>query len=102
MKYHGRASHASAYPWEGVNALDAAVMAYTNISVLRQQLKPDWKIHGEHTALTPFMNYNHNVHSAPELLLLFASPAILRIALTVDTVEFQVCHYIYNSNPFLF
>ncbi|TSL47589.1 Peptidase M20 domain-containing protein 2 [Bagarius yarrelli] len=46
IKYHGRASHASAYPWEGVNALDAAVMAYTNVSVLRQQLKPDWRIHG--------------------------------------------------------
>ncbi|MCI4395799.1 hypothetical protein PGIGA_G00196220 [Pangasianodon gigas] len=46
VKYHGRASHASAYPWEGVNALDAAVMAYSNISVLRQQLRPDWRVHG--------------------------------------------------------
>lgn len=47
VKYHGKASHASAYPWEGVNALDAAVLAYNNISVLRQQLKPEWRIHGE-------------------------------------------------------
>lgn len=47
VKYHGKASHASAYPWEGVNALDAAVLAYNNVSVLRQQLKPDWKLHGE-------------------------------------------------------
>ncbi|KAI5614772.1 hypothetical protein C0J50_3420 [Silurus asotus] len=46
VKYHGRASHASAYPWEGVNALDAAVLAYSNISSLRQQLRPDWRIHG--------------------------------------------------------
>ncbi|XP_062857932.1 xaa-Arg dipeptidase-like isoform X2 [Trichomycterus rosablanca] len=46
VKYHGRASHASAYPWEGLNALDAAVLAYSNISVLRQQLKTDWRIHG--------------------------------------------------------
>ncbi|GAA6098430.1 peptidase M20 domain-containing protein 2 [Tachysurus ichikawai] len=46
VKYHGHASHASAYPWEGVNAPDAAVMAYTNISVLRQQLRPDWRVHG--------------------------------------------------------
>ncbi|XP_036438265.1 peptidase M20 domain-containing protein 2-like [Colossoma macropomum] len=46
VKYHGRASHASAYPWEGVNALDAAVMAYSNLSVLRQQLRPAWRIHG--------------------------------------------------------
>ena len=27
-------------PWEGLNALDAAVSAYNNISMLRQQLKP--------------------------------------------------------------
>ncbi|KAM3871232.1 peptidase M20 domain-containing protein 2-like [Diretmus argenteus] len=46
VKYHGKASHASAYPWEGVNALDAAVLAYNNLSVLRQQLKPDWRLHG--------------------------------------------------------
>ncbi|XP_064196010.1 xaa-Arg dipeptidase-like [Anguilla rostrata] len=46
VKYHGKASHAAAYPWEGVNALDAAVLAYNNLSVLRQQLKPDWRLHG--------------------------------------------------------
>lgn len=47
IKYHGKASHASAYPWEGVNALDAAVLCYNNLSVLRQQMKPDWRVHGE-------------------------------------------------------
>ncbi|XP_049452326.1 peptidase M20 domain-containing protein 2-like [Epinephelus fuscoguttatus] len=46
VKYHGKESHASAYPWEGVNALDAAVLAYNNLSALRQQLKPDWRLHG--------------------------------------------------------
>ncbi|XP_072545309.1 peptidase M20 domain-containing protein 2-like [Salminus brasiliensis] len=46
VKYHGKASHAAAYPWEGVNALDAAVLAYSNLSVLRQQLKPDCRLHG--------------------------------------------------------
>lgn len=39
VKYHGKACHASAYPWDGGNALDAAVLAYNNISVLRQQLR---------------------------------------------------------------
>ena len=29
----------------GVNALDAAMMAYNNISVLRQQMKPTWRVH---------------------------------------------------------
>ncbi|XP_026194882.1 peptidase M20 domain-containing protein 2-like [Anabas testudineus] len=46
VKYYGKASHASAYPWEGVNALDAAVLAYNSVSVLRQQLRPDWRLHG--------------------------------------------------------
>ncbi|KAJ8275042.1 hypothetical protein COCON_G00096670 [Conger conger] len=46
VRYHGKASHAAAYPWEGVNALDAAVLAYNNLSVLRQQLRPDWRLHG--------------------------------------------------------
>jgi metal-dependent amidase/aminoacylase/carboxypeptidase family protein len=31
---------------EGTNALDAAFLAYANISVLRQQLKPDHRVHG--------------------------------------------------------
>ena len=46
ITYTGKAAHAAAFPWEGVNALDAAVMAYTSISVLRQQMKPTWRIHG--------------------------------------------------------
>ena len=46
VTYKGHASHAAAFPWEGINALDAAVMAYNNTSVLRQQLKPTWHVHG--------------------------------------------------------
>ncbi|XP_076834479.1 peptidase M20 domain-containing protein 2-like [Brachyhypopomus gauderio] len=46
VKYRGKASHAAAYPWEGVNALDAAVLAYSSLSMLRQQLSPGWKLHG--------------------------------------------------------
>ena len=46
VKYHGKAAHASAFPWDGVNALDAAVLCYQNVSVLRQQLKPTWRVHG--------------------------------------------------------
>lgn len=51
VKYYGKATHASAYPWEGVNALDAAVLAYNNLSALRQQLKPEWRLHGEEQKL---------------------------------------------------
>ena len=45
VTYKGHAAHAAAFPWEGINALDAAVMAYNNISVLRQQMKPTWRVH---------------------------------------------------------
>jgi metal-dependent amidase/aminoacylase/carboxypeptidase family protein len=39
-------AHAALSPWEGQNALDAAVIAYTSIAVLRQQVKPTHRIHG--------------------------------------------------------
>ena len=44
--YKGKESHAAMAPWEGVNALDAAVLAYTSISTLRQQMQPSWRVHG--------------------------------------------------------
>ena len=46
VTYTGEAAHVAGFPWEGVNALDAAVMAYTSISVLQQQMKPTWRVHG--------------------------------------------------------
>ena len=46
VTFTGKASHAAGFPWEGVNALDAAVLAYNSISVLRQQMKPSWRVHG--------------------------------------------------------
>ncbi|KAG5638557.1 hypothetical protein H0H81_011903 [Sphagnurus paluster] len=42
----GRTAHAAAAPWEGKNALDAAVIAYSAVSALRQQLKPELRVHG--------------------------------------------------------
>lgn len=39
-------AHAALSPWEGINALDAAVLAYNNISALRQQLRPTARVHG--------------------------------------------------------
>ena len=46
VTYKGHAAHAAAFPWEGINALDAAIVAYNNISALRQQMKPTWRVHG--------------------------------------------------------
>lgn len=44
--YEGRAAHAAAAPWEGKNALDAAVLGYMNVAALRQHIRPTERIHG--------------------------------------------------------
>lgn len=44
--YSGRAAHAAAAPWEGRNALDAAVLGYMNVAALRQHIKPNERVHG--------------------------------------------------------
>lgn len=46
VEFHGKSAHASAYPDKGINALDAAVQSYVNISTLRQSILPTDKIHG--------------------------------------------------------
>jgi amidohydrolase len=47
--YTGRAAHAAAFPWEGLNALDAAVLGYVNVAALRQHLRPGERVHGVFT-----------------------------------------------------
>jgi amidohydrolase len=49
VQYHGKAAHAAAAPWEGRNALDAAVLGYMNIAALRQHIRPTERIHGVFT-----------------------------------------------------
>jgi amidohydrolase len=44
--FHGRAAHAAGAPEEGINALDAVVAMYNAVSMLRQQVKSDVRIHG--------------------------------------------------------
>ena len=46
LVFTGRAAHAAMAPEDGVNALDAAVLAYTGVSHLRQQLPSDVRVHG--------------------------------------------------------
>jgi len=46
ITYKGREAHASGFPWLGVNAADAMVVAQTAIALLRQQILPDDRIHG--------------------------------------------------------
>jgi metal-dependent amidase/aminoacylase/carboxypeptidase family protein len=46
VRYTGKSAHAAAYPWLGVNAADAFVVAQTAIGLLRQQLREDTRVHG--------------------------------------------------------
>ena len=46
VRYTGREAHASAAPWEGVNAQDALTVAQVAIGLLRQQLPPGDQVHG--------------------------------------------------------
>ncbi|MBI5327246.1 MAG: M20 family metallopeptidase [Deltaproteobacteria bacterium] len=46
LHFKGKPSHASAYPEEGINALDAVIQTFNAISALRQQLRSDVRIHG--------------------------------------------------------
>ncbi|MSP81814.1 MAG: M20 family peptidase [Alphaproteobacteria bacterium] len=46
VAFHGKAAHASAQPWDGINALDALVTAYQAVAQLRQHIKPTERLHG--------------------------------------------------------
>ncbi|MGP0030176.1 MAG: M20 family metallopeptidase [Acidimicrobiales bacterium] len=44
--FAGREAHASAAPWEGVNALDAMTISQVALGLLRQHLPPGDQVHG--------------------------------------------------------
>ncbi|KAI0923499.1 hypothetical protein AcV5_009025 [Taiwanofungus camphoratus] len=46
IEFFGHGAHAAWAPWEAQNALDAAFLAYSSVSVLRQQIKPTHRVHG--------------------------------------------------------
>ena len=45
-EFEGRASHASAKPENGINALDAVMLTFSGINCLRQHVTSDVRIHG--------------------------------------------------------
>ncbi|KAH8028069.1 hypothetical protein HPB51_012655 [Rhipicephalus microplus] len=45
VRFRGRSAHAAESAYKGLNALDAAVASYMNISLLRQQIKPTSRVH---------------------------------------------------------
>jgi metal-dependent amidase/aminoacylase/carboxypeptidase family protein len=44
--FHGQTAHAAANPHEGINALDALIVMFTSVGLLRQQVRSDARIHG--------------------------------------------------------
>ena len=46
VEFFGRAAHAAGAPEDGLNALDAMVQLFVSVGLLRQQTKPDARIHG--------------------------------------------------------
>ncbi|KPM46443.1 hypothetical protein AK830_g34 [Neonectria ditissima] len=70
IEFRGKTAHAAGEPWNGVNALDAAVAAYNNVALLRQQIQPDERIHGViedggtvPNVITEYTRMNWNIRS---------------------------------------
>ncbi len=45
-EFYGKATHASSWPWRGVNALNAVIQLFVTLDQMRQQLRPDARVHG--------------------------------------------------------
>jgi amidohydrolase len=45
-EFFGTAAHASSWPWRGVNALNAMIQLFVTLDAMRQQLRPDARVHG--------------------------------------------------------
>lgn len=46
VEYFGRAAHAASQPDQGINALDAMIQLFNGVNAMRQQLRPDARVHG--------------------------------------------------------
>ena len=46
FEFHGKPAHAAVDPFQGINALDAVIQTFVNVGLLRQQVRPNARIHG--------------------------------------------------------
>jgi len=76
LEYSGKAAHASADPWVGVNALDACIQTFNAVSMLRQQVRPECRIHGIIT----------NGGAAPNIIPEYAAATFYVRAPRIDTM----------------
>jgi len=45
-EFFGQAAHASSWPWRGLNALNAVIGLFNALDAMRQQIRPDARVHG--------------------------------------------------------
>ena len=76
LEYSGKAAHASADPWAGINALDACIQTFNAVSMLRQQVRPECRIHGIIT----------NGGAAPNIIPEYAAATFYVRAPRIDTM----------------
>ena len=50
VEFRGQAAHAAAQPDRGINALDGVLQTFNNVNAMRQQLRPEARVHGIITA----------------------------------------------------
>jgi len=46
VEFFGQAAHAASWPWRGVNALNAVIGLFNALDAMRQQIRPDARVHG--------------------------------------------------------
>ncbi|GAC1495952.1 MAG: M20 family metallopeptidase [Candidatus Limnocylindrales bacterium] len=46
LEFWGKAAHAAAQPDRGINALDGVLQTFNNVNAMRQQLRPEARVHG--------------------------------------------------------
>lgn len=76
MHFTGVEAHAAEFPWEGVNALDAAILCYNNVSCMRQQLPPGWMLHG---LFIQFIQTDEEVYTKLKVFSVFTNLYILSV-----------------------
>jgi hypothetical protein len=94
-------AHAGYAPWDGVNALDAAFVAYAGISALRQQIRPEQRVHGVISGRdwTPngssvFVHHHHHARS-----LLPLPPAFKKTKGERETYKQAILIFFFGSYP---
>ncbi|KAJ8037853.1 Peptidase M20 domain-containing protein 2 [Holothuria leucospilota] len=83
-KFYGKSAHAGLAPWEGHNALDAAVQCYNSISAMRQHFDPEVRVYGVFVKGGSHLNM---VPDETELLFYIRAPTTVQLQPAVKKCE---------------